>query len=243
VKEGITPIYAARRNHDTWSQLHSQRLWILWRRRWEMVSINTSHPSDKSAIRCANILIEYHLTGMISCRIKNTRDLLHGRIGEAIQSFLAYRNAGGYSPDTISDDRIYLGRFQRYLDAVGRNGGANWVAYHVATMLALHELFRDLRHSPVPTFCVLDQPSQVYFPRRLASAREDLVETDQPLRDEDIRAVRLIFSVISEAAVEAKEAWQAVVLDHADEAAWGGLPSIHLVESWRGGKNLYLRSG
>jgi site-specific recombinase XerD len=57
---------------------------------------------------------------MISYRIKNTRDLLHGRIGEGIQSFLAYRNAGGYSPDTISDDRIYLGRFQKYLDAVGR---------------------------------------------------------------------------------------------------------------------------
>ena len=75
---------------------------------------------DKSAIRCANILIEYHLTGMISYRIKNTRDLLHGRIGEGIQSFLEYRKAGGYSPDTISDDRIYLGRFQKYLDAVGR---------------------------------------------------------------------------------------------------------------------------
>jgi integrase/recombinase XerD len=75
---------------------------------------------DKTAIRCANILIEYHLTGMISYRIKNTRDLLHGRIGEGIQSFLEYRKAGGYSPDTISDDRIYLGRFQKYLDAVGR---------------------------------------------------------------------------------------------------------------------------
>jgi len=75
---------------------------------------------DKSAIRCANILIEYHLTGMISYRIKNTRDLLHGRVGEGIQSFLEYRKAGGFSPDTISDDRIYLGRFQKYLDAVGR---------------------------------------------------------------------------------------------------------------------------
>lgn len=63
---------------------------------------------DKSAIRCANILIEYHLTGMISYRIKNTRELLHGKIGEGIQSFLEYRKAGGFSPDTISDDRIYM---------------------------------------------------------------------------------------------------------------------------------------
>ena len=75
---------------------------------------------NKSAIRCANVLIEYHLTGMISYRIRNARDLLHGRIGESIRSFLECRQARGLSPDTISDDRVYLGRFQKYLDAVGR---------------------------------------------------------------------------------------------------------------------------
>jgi integrase/recombinase XerD len=75
---------------------------------------------QKDAIRCANVLIEYHLTGMISYRTKNIRELLHGRIGEGIQSFLEYRKARGYSPDTIGDDGIYLGRFQKYLDAVGR---------------------------------------------------------------------------------------------------------------------------
>ena len=75
---------------------------------------------DKSTIRSANVLIEYHLNGMISYRVKNSRELLHGRIGEGIQSFLEYRKAGGFSPDTISDDRIYLRRFQKYLDAAGR---------------------------------------------------------------------------------------------------------------------------
>ena len=78
-------------------------------------------PRDhKDAIRCANVLIEYHLTGMIPYRTAGTRELLHGEIGEGIQAYLAYLTSLGYSPDTISDDRIYLRRFQKYLDAIGR---------------------------------------------------------------------------------------------------------------------------
>jgi integrase/recombinase XerD len=81
-------------------------------------------PRDhKDAIRCANVLIEHHLTGMIPYRTTRTRDLLRdGEIGEGIQAYLAYLTSLGYSPDTISDDRIYLRRFQKYLDAIGRPG-------------------------------------------------------------------------------------------------------------------------
>lgn len=77
--------------------------------------------NDKSAIRCANVLIEYNLTGMIPYRVKNTQELLHGKIGESIHSFLEYRKTHGFSPDTISDNMIYLGRFHKYLDEAGRN--------------------------------------------------------------------------------------------------------------------------
>lgn len=81
---------------------------------------NLSH-NDKETVRCANILIEYQLTGMISYRIKQTSELLHGTIGNNIQSYLDYRKSIGISPDTLSDNRIYLGRFQKYLDSIGRN--------------------------------------------------------------------------------------------------------------------------
>jgi hypothetical protein len=47
--------------------------------------------------------------------------------------------------------------------------GANWLAYHIATSIALHELFTELPHSPVPSFAVYDQPSQVYFPRGMGA--------------------------------------------------------------------------
>ena len=46
--------------------------------------------------------------------------------------------------------------------------GANWLSYHVASMIGLHELFLSQRGNPVPSMLILDQPSQVYFPRTLA---------------------------------------------------------------------------
>lgn len=77
--------------------------------------------SKKDAIRCANVLVQYHLTGMIPYRTGGPREKLQGRIGSQIRIFLEYRASLGYSLDTISDDEIYLRRFQKYLDAVGRS--------------------------------------------------------------------------------------------------------------------------
>src|SRR5205823_8541150 len=50
--------------------------------------------------------------------------------------------------------------------------GQNWVGYHVAGLLALHEHFISLIHNPVPRFLVIDQPSQVYFPEAWPSMEE-----------------------------------------------------------------------
>ena len=77
--------------------------------------------NNKDAIRCANILIEYQMTGIISYRIKRGRELLHGPVGNDIQSYLDYRKSIEISPTTLYDTRLYLGRFQKYLDSVGRN--------------------------------------------------------------------------------------------------------------------------
>ncbi|MFE6894780.1 DUF3732 domain-containing protein [Streptomyces sp. NPDC057694] len=41
--------------------------------------------------------------------------------------------------------------------------GQNYLGYHIATMLSLHEWFSEM-DSPVPRFLILDQPSQAGFP-------------------------------------------------------------------------------
>ena len=88
---------------------------IIGNREYRYLSIR-----DKSVIRCANVLIEYHLTGMIPYRIKPQQKLLQGKIGEDIYAFIENCRSLGLSPNTIRNKEIYLRRFHKYLDTEGR---------------------------------------------------------------------------------------------------------------------------
>ena len=122
-----------------------------------------------------------------------------------------------------------------YLWEIGSD--SNWLSYHIAVTLGLHQFFMNLKASPVPGFIVYDQPIQVYFPKRLA-AREGEEDLDPALKDEDIDAVQKVFSTLSSVVGRSKGALQIIVLDHAAENVWGGLEYVHLVEEWREGRKL-----
>jgi hypothetical protein len=115
--------------------------------------------------------------------------------------------------------------------------GSNWLAYHLANILALHEYFLDQPASPVPTFLVLDQPSQVYFPTKLA-ARPTELDADPKLNDDDALRVRAIFQLLARVCDDTKHSLQIIVLDHAGESVWGEIPTVNLVEEWRDGTKL-----
>jgi len=115
--------------------------------------------------------------------------------------------------------------------------GSNWLSYHVAVTLGLQEYFLRLTDCPVPNFLVYDQPSQVYFPRRLAE-REDEQKEEPTWQDQDVEAVRHILGGMASAIAQTKNKLQIIVLDHASEDVWGGLPLVHLVEDWRDGRAL-----
>ena len=123
---------------------------------------------------------------------------------------------------------------EAYLWEIG--SGANWLAYHVAMLLALHVYFLKTPHHPVPSFLVFDQPSQVYFPRALVE-REG-VSTDVEWRDEDIRAVQKIFGAFSSVMEGAANRLQIIVLDHAGEDVWGDFEHVYKVAEWRDGEKL-----
>lgn len=121
-----------------------------------------------------------------------------------------------------------------YLWEIG--SGANWLSYHVAVMLGLHELFLSLKASPVPSLLVLDQPSQVYFPRTLA--KEARAGEDPTFEsDEDVQAVRKVFVTLA-MATKTMPGLQILVLDHASREVWGDVGEVHPVEEWRDGKAL-----
>ncbi|PWU12326.1 MAG: DUF3732 domain-containing protein, partial [Bdellovibrio sp.] len=122
-----------------------------------------------------------------------------------------------------------------YLSEIG--SGSNWLSYHVAMMLALQQFFLTLEHSPVPGFLVMDQPSQVYFPKKLVVREGE--DVDEPrLRDEDIIAVQKVFNVMGAVVGAAKGRLQLIVLDHAPREVWGDIPNVVAFEEWRDGVKL-----
>lgn len=123
---------------------------------------------------------------------------------------------------------------QDYLWEIG--SGSNWLAYHISVSLAFQMFFAEQEYSPVPQFIVYDQPSQVYFPNKLAQKEEDK-EDDPVLADEDIVAVKKIFEAMSTALEKTNPHMQIIVLEHAAESAWEGVKNMHLVEEWRGENN------
>jgi Protein of unknown function (DUF3732) len=129
--------------------------------------------------------------------------------------------------------KVIRGSRDDYLWEIG--SGANWLAYHVALLLALQKFFLvDVNHA-VPGFLVFDQPSQVYFPKRRSEAGDE-DQTRPEWRDEDIAAVRKVFAVLGEEVRSSEGRLQVIVLDHADEGVWGGLDHVELTEEWRGEK-------
>jgi len=128
---------------------------------------------------------------------------------------------------------------KHYLSQIG--SGSNWVSYHIALTIALQRLFSNVGQCPVGSFVVYDQPSQVYFPRRLASEKEDSKEEKDlaiEMHDEDVVAVKKIFSSLASAIGTDEGKWQGIVLDHAPGSVWEDIAGIHLVEEWRDGKKL-----
>lgn len=126
--------------------------------------------------------------------------------------------------------KVVRGNRDDYLWEIG--SGANWLAYHIAITLALQRFFLETPHHPVPALLVYDQPSQVYFPRRTAGDEE----TEMPWRDEeDVIALKKVFSAVAGEVRRAGGRMQVIVLDHADESVWGEIPEVVLTEEWRGG--------
>lgn len=122
-----------------------------------------------------------------------------------------------------------------YLSEIG--SGSNWLSYHIAVTLALQQFFLKLDHSPVPGFLVMDQPSQVYFPKKLV-VRENETPEEPQLKDEDIEAVRKAFKVLAKVVESANGRLQVIVLDHASREVWGNIPHVVAFEEWRDGVKL-----
>jgi hypothetical protein len=125
-----------------------------------------------------------------------------------------------------------------YLWEVG--SGQNWVGYHIACLLALHEHFIGLGSNPVPTFLIIDQPSQVYFPEAWPSIEQAPSGQKKIDVSADIEGVCRIFRSLSHFLNSMNGNFQIIVTEHAGSITWDGIPNVYFVGNWRNGHDEFL---
>ncbi len=119
-----------------------------------------------------------------------------------------------------------------YLWEIG--SGSNWLSYHIALHCAFQWYFQHSVAVKVPNFIFMDQPSQVYFPRRITRSKQEEADSNRELPDEDKIAVKKIFDTLNIFLSDVPN-MQIIVMEHADSDVWGEVPNIHLVKRWRDG--------
>lgn len=198
--------------------------------------------------------------GELSSEVTSLRERVR-----ALERIISEAEIGQRLRRALNQVNLFAGRLMPYLDAespndpvslsdteltlkvqrVGREdflweigSGSNWLSYHVAVTLALHQFFLTLDSCPVPNFIVYDQPSQVYFPQRLAERKGSEPDAEPEWKDEDEEAVRKVFAAMAQALTAASSKFQVIVLDHAAKPVWDGVSLINEVEEWRNGQAL-----
>ena len=111
-----------------------------------------------------------------------------------------------------------------FLSKIG--SGANYMSYHLATLFGLHEYLNKLTESGkfnyVPTFLILDQPSQVYYPKEFTEQSKDIEDT------------RKIFTTSLEFIKRTNFKVQLIILEHVPQKIWNDIDkdAFNLVEEW-----------
>lgn len=133
-----------------------------------------------------------------------------------------------FNPSSISLRVDRDGRDVLELREVG--GSGKHVGYKVAVLLALHERFIDVRHSPVPSFLFLDAPGSADSGRADRNTPSSETDEQRALTESMTSA---IFFALNKAMERTHGRLQVIVTtrDGQDEM-WSGLPRVHRVKSW-----------
>ena len=109
---------------------------------------------------------------------------------------------------------IIFDRPDRSVPMSRTGGGANHLAYHLSTLLALH-LFAAQNNRPIPRFLLIDQPTQVYFPSEQVYKDAD-GSVQRTEADADLDAVRRLFELLLKFTQEDAPGFQLIVTEHAN---------------------------
>lgn len=148
-----------------------------------------------------------------------------------------------YRELTISFQKKSSFHEKEFLWEIG--SGANWMGYHIASFLAFHEYLLSSNGcsgtSPVLSFMVIDQPSQVYFPSSSSGVNDldtptEVFDKVMANRNTDIKETQRIFKILSRSIdrvyENSKNKFQIIVLEHAGKNIWAEVPHVNEVAYW-----------
>lgn len=154
---------------------------------------------------------------------------------EDVGKFIKYYSAGYFkaersNADIVLDIENLTLQFssissKNYLWEIG--SGHNFMAYHISTVLAIHQFLHPNTFNKIPKFIIFDQPTQVYFPE---------LKDDKALNDNDIERVTQIFKAMSDFFLKVNKGVQIIVLEHVGENAWKNLSNVKQLKRWREGE-------
>jgi hypothetical protein len=193
------------------------------------------------------------LSGRLDERRRKEREVsVRERISRYIVKFVEQMGVKGAVGEPVLDERELNLKFLHedgakpdFLWEIG--SGENWMAYHLATLLALHGVFLARKRSNcVPTFLIIDQPSQVYFPsdtfEDVIDGKVDLKEKSKSRRGrrhlDDLESTKQIFRTLVRGQQAFKNQLQIIVLDHADRRAWG--EDLEEAGNWRNDEDFLI---
>lgn len=163
---------------------------------------------------------------------------------EYLPGFEEFSNISAFDKDSLTvkiwkegDDFAY------YMSETG--SASNWLAYHLAVLLAFHKYFIENNCSCF-NFIIFDQPTQAFFPQEIPNNDEEIKEIKNKksfnTKMDDVESVKKIFELLSKVAKELGEKLQIIVLDHADPKIWGNLDNVYEVEDWSKDNNALIPS-
>jgi hypothetical protein len=115
----------------------------------------------------------------------------------------------------IKELTITVQTLDQELPMLRQGSGENYLACHLAAFLALHDYFIEADR-PVPRFMILDQPSQVHFPRQDQFYDVTQSGTRELATDPEIDAVKRDLKGLHDACEGHKGRLQIIVLEHAN---------------------------
>jgi hypothetical protein len=135
---------------------------------------------------------------------------------------------------------VIADRPKRHIPMARTGGGSNHMAYHVAAMLAIHEFVKENK-CPVPSFLLIDQPTQVYFSSELSYKNAD-GSINNTEADADVEAVRNLFGLLNDFTLNDAPGFQLIVTEHANlrdkwfqdaivESPWSKPPAL-IPDDW-----------